>query len=212
MIKKSLLLFLIATTSILAETDTANSCTKQVTEDSRHWFVDANVGYFYPFSHTLRQVIAGSVDYQLQLTYKWSKHWGAFVGGDFFYNTGHSTGTHEKTSLWILPISVGVKAFGTLWAKQDFTQVVQGYVLLAPRWYYIHSSNDSSTVDRHTNGQGFGGVGGLGLSYLFHQFTVNAFTNFSFGNLHAHSNKHNVKAPNTQIGGMVIGAGIGWNY
>jgi hypothetical protein len=211
MIKKTLFSLLLATTTVFGATK-KNCAQSMPTEDTRHWFVDANIGYFYPFSHTLREVIAGSVDYQLQLTYKWSKHWGAFVGGDFFYNTGHSTGDHAKTTLWILPITIGIKAFGTLWATNDFSQVVQGYVLLGPRWNYIHSSNNSPNVDHHTNGQGFGGMGGLGLSYLVHQFTVNAIVNFSFANLHAHSDKHNVKAPNTQVGGMVIGGGIGWNY
>jgi hypothetical protein len=206
MTKKLLFPLLFAATSAMGH---APAC-KQ--EDPRRWFVDANVGYFYPFSRPLRDVIPGGANYELQLTYKWNAHWGAFVEGDFFYNTGRSTGSHAKTYFWMLPVSAGLKWFGRLWASENFTRVVQGTVFIGPRWYYVHSTNASSSVDHHTHGHGWGGVGGLGLSYLRGHLTLSAMASASFGTIHTHSHKPNVKAPKTQVGGFVIGGGIGWNY
>lgn len=177
----------------------------------RKWFVDFNVGYFRPFSKSLRTVIGeGGVDYQLALTYNWNCYLGTFISGDYFYKSGHSTGSGSKTDLWIAPLTIGLRASANLWKSDN--SALKAYALFGPRWYFVGAKNDVSYLKHHNFAQNIGCVGGVGLSYLYRQLTINAFFNSSFGNVKTHSGNHNVKAPTTQVGGMTFGAGIGWNY
>lgn len=176
------------------------------------WRVDGNVGYFYPFSKTLRETISSGVDYQLMLTYQRSKNWGIFLSGDYFYTNAHSTGNHSKCSLWILPITLGVRAFTDLWHSCNCEGVLRGSILLGPRFYMACSRNNAPDMSHQNYACGGGGVGGLGLDYLYHNITLNAILNFSFGNVRAHHSKNHVKTRSTQVGGVLVGGGLGWEF
>lgn len=197
--KQFIAIFLLLTATLVGD-----SCSKSL--------VDFNVGYFRPFSKTLRDVLSGGVNYQLQVTYKWDRHFGVFASGDYFYKKGNSTGDGAKTSLWIVPFTVGLRAFADIWECPDRSAVLQAYGLIGPRWYFVRATNSASYVNHHNNAQGIGGVAGFGFDYLYDHLTINTFVNYSIGTVKASSSKHNVKAQNTQVGGIVIGAGLGWNF
>jgi hypothetical protein len=175
-------------------------------------FIDGNVGYFYPFSSKLRSVISGGADYQLSVTYQVMKHLGVFVSGDFFIQTGESTGSDSDCKLWILPVSLGVRGTYDFWASRDKSHLVMGYASLAPRWYFVEARNYVSYLDKNDFANGFGGMGGLGMAYLYKYLTVNVILQASFGNVHTHTSIPYVATPNTQVGGLVAGGGIGVNF
>lgn len=176
----------------------------------RKWFVDANVGYFYPFSKNLRSSIPGGVDYQLSISYQPFNHFGAFLSGDFFIRDGTSTSSHSKTSLWILPISLGLRGTIDLWEREDQKLIV--YSILGPRWYLVSATNHYRYVDAHNFCQQIGGVGGLGLAYLYKHLTVNIILDGSYGKVQTTTKIPNVKTPSTQVGGLVAGGGLGLNF
>jgi len=192
--------------------DYRNSCFEVETCSDQNGSVEANVGYFRPFSSSLRKVISGSVNYELLLGVKWTPHFDIVIAGDFFYKKGRSTGTGSNFSLWILPVTVGIRASMDLWTSCDYSSVVKGRLLLGPRWYFVQEKNSVNYLNHQNNAQGAGGVGGVELAYLYKQFFINAFANASFGEVRAHNTKNHVKTPNTQVGGAVIGGGLGWNF
>lgn len=215
--------YLFATLILLAVSVLADEKEKDVINNSsdlssvskqhkcRNWFVNFNVGYFHPFSGSLRRVIGeGGADYQLVLTYNWNCYFGCFISGDYFYKAGRSTGSGSKTSIWIAPLTVGLQASIKIWESGN--NVLQPYFMLGPRWYFVGAKNEVSYLEHHNFTQGAGGVATVGLSYFYKHFTINTFVNSSLGSVKTHSQKQHVKALNTQVGGVAVGGGVGWNY
>lgn len=176
------------------------------------WRLDANIGYFQPTSGYFRKVIKGGTYYQLMATYKCSDCFGVVFGVDYFSKEGRSTGTHSKTKLTLVPLTLGIKATSILYTFCNCSHVLQGYVLLGPRWYLARATNHVDYLPHHNNAQGFGGVIGAGLEYLTGCFSLNTFLNYSQANLHTHSSRENFKNPHMNVGGFVIGAGVGFNF
>ena len=171
-----------------------------------NWKIDANVGYFYPTSKQLRKVISGGADYQFMLSYKWSNCFGIVCGVDYFSQEGRS-----KTKLMLVPLTLGLKVTSIFSTFCNGSQVLQGYLLIGPRWYFGKVSYHTDDISRHDHAQCFGGVAGVGLEYLAGCFSLNTFLNYSQAKLHVHSHE-NIDNFNGNVGGFVIGAGVGFNF
>ena len=180
-------------------------------ECCKTYSIEGNIGYFHPFSKSLRRVISGGVNYQLLTTYKWNQNFGLFLGADYFHKNGRSTGSHSGTSLNIVPITIGIKGSIDICNFCDESGL-QAYFLLGPRWYYVNSKNSPNYMPRHNYAHGFGGMGGVGIAYLYRNFLFNLVVNFSFGNVSTHTSKKHIHTPNTQVGGIFAGGGIGYSF
>lgn len=176
------------------------------------WRLDGNIGYFYPSSKQLRKVISNGVDYQLMLTYRFSPSLGVFFGVDYFSEQGRSTGTHSKTKLTLVPLTLGLKATTVLSTFCNSSHVLQGYFLVGPRWYFARATNCVDYLSHHNYAQGAGGVIGFGLEYLVNCLSINGFVNYSQAHIHVNSSRNNVKKPDVDVGGFVIGGGVGFNF
>jgi len=175
-------------------------------------FVEGKVGYFYPFSGTLRSIIHEGVDFQLSFTYKVWKMFAVFTSADFFIKKGHSTGDHSETKVWILPITLGLKLFATIYKSDTNWDQLDFYFAIAPRWYLSRATNRSPFLDHHNFAQGIGGMTGIGFIYSCKDLSFSVFTEASYGNIHSHTSKPHLKTPNTQVGGLLTGGSLGYNF
>ncbi len=171
--------------------------------------IEGDIGYFYPFSKTLREIVGGGADYRLSVSYKRDEHLGIFLSGDCFTKEGRSTGSHSKTSLWILPVTLGLRFYRTYWFScYEFSY----YLAMGPRYYFAHATNDFPAVDHHNFASCIGAMGGIGFFLSYEHFSLNAFTDVSYANGHSHTSITNVSAPNMQLGSLIAGGGIAYAF
>jgi len=196
--------------SVLASAFSDTSSTQFVPQE--RIFLSGKVGYFHPFSTTLQETVSGGADYQLSIDYRIWKFLCIFVSGDFFIKGGFSTGTHSSTTLWILPITVGIKTLWTIWHSKTLADVIVLYAALGPRYYFANARNKSPYVEPNDFASGFGGVGEAGMNYLHEHFLLNIFLSASFGSIHSQSSMPNIATPPTQVGGLIAGGGIGYCF
>jgi hypothetical protein len=175
-------------------------------------FIEAKVGYFYPFSSALRETVGGGTDYQLSFTYPFWRQVSIFASVDFFTKKGHSTGDHSKATLWIMPFTLGVKTLVPIYQSKVCDRQFDLYFALAPRYYISRAINHADYVDHSNFAQCAGGMGSTGAVYFYKHLTITAFLDVSFGNIHSHTSIANVETPNTQVGGLVAGGGVGYKF
>ena len=98
-----------------------NSVSKQPM--CRNWFVNFNVGYFHPFSESLRTVIGeGGADYQLVLTYNWNCYFGCFISGALYrfgiQNQYLDCTTYSGSSSLYKNLGIRQQCFATLFSAR----------------------------------------------------------------------------------------------
>lgn len=170
--------------------------------------VEASVGYFYPYSKSLRKTTPGGDSYQLMATYKWRESWGLFLAGDYFYQSGHSTGDESKCSFWLLPLTLGVKTTHPMWCSVDKKSRVEAYFLAGPRWNMACMRTDANYMQKRVYASGAGIMGGLGLNYLYHKLALKGGIDFSYGKVRAHQSGENLQNPSIQVGGLFASIGF----
>ena len=198
--------------SVEEETEEDSTHQSMACYSGRVGFLEGKIGYFLPFSSTLQNVLGSGVDYQLSFTYKIRRQFAIFASGDFFIKSGYSTGDHSPTTLWILPFTLGVKLFYKAYCSSNCFHEVEFYIAAAPRYYLAHARNCASYVDHNNFASGFGGMGGVGAIYSYKHFSLSSFLDVSFASLHSHTSILDVKTPNVQMGGLVAGGSIGYNF
>lgn len=170
--------------------------------------LEARFGYFYPTSSVLRRIFDnGGIDYQLYVSgpvYKGLNVWAAI---DYFAKSGRSIGGEQKTDIRIIPLSLGLKYISNF-------KVVNPYIALAPRYFFVHVRNHSSSVDRTNSSNGLGGVVEAGVLFNVNKrLVIDLFADYSYMKMHfSHSKIENVKTHTLQVGGLCTGLGLGYNF
>lgn len=170
--------------------------------------IDVKAGYFFFLEHTMNKVYDdGGLDLQLSGSYKIKKWLHLYASAEWTQKTGHSLSFDQKTNLWQIPISVGVKGVYRIASRVD------GYIAVGPRYIYTHIHNFSTYVDKHLHANGIGGFGNLGfLIDLDHGYTLDLFGEYSYCRQHFHSSIPNAEGQRIQVGGLTFGAGSGYSF
>ena len=185
------------------------SCSEQPSPDLKiRPSLEVKVGYFFFADSTLRKIYKeGGVDVQLSSSFplwRWLQGYASF---EFFERRGRSLNEHQRTSIWEIPISVGLKPVFNICPK------IQYYFALGPRYFYIHEHNDSSLVDRHISHNAIGGFINTGFNFFpMEHFLIDVFGEYSYGRVRVHPHKHHVYSERTQIGGFSFGVGLGYAF
>jgi len=174
--------------------------------------------YFCPTSKVFRQIFHGGVNYQITGTfpvYHGENEWlhGLDIWGavDYFSKKGHSTGLHTKTSITIVPLTLGIKYF---FPSVGGDIPVNFYAAGGMKYFFVHTRNHSSHVKKTINVNGMGGVVEAGFITLFKEHLVfDVFASYSFKTLSGPSS-HNPAVESTQlnISGFNVGLGIGYEF
>lgn len=169
-------------------------------------------GYFFFTNSKLRKIYNGGIDLQLSASYpikKWNQNWilNGYGSLEYFYLSGHSINLHQKTTLWSIPINIGLKPVYKINSIMDL------YFAFGPRYSYIHQHNHSDYVDKNISKNAFGFFINTGLNYLLcNHIVIDIFGEYSYAKINIHSKKSRAYGRNIQIGGLTFGAGIGSNF
>lgn len=164
--------------------------------------------YFFFSDSKMRKIFnKGGGDVQLSASYpiwKWLQIYGSV---EYMQRHGKSLGGHQKTSLWEVPLSLGLKPVIKI------SPAVHYYLTLGPRYFFVHTHANSSYVDKTLHENGCGGFANMGFNFFpVRHLVVDVFGEYSYKRMHFHSHKHNVYGEKVQIGGFAFGAGLGYAF
>lgn len=174
--------------------------------------LEVKTGYFFFSSSKLRKIYNnGGWDVQLCTAYplwhlncRWAIE--AYGAVEYFQRSGKSINGDQKTSLWSVPVNIGLK---TLYA---INSNMQYYFTFGPRYSYIHQHNHSSYVYKNQSRNGFGFFVNIGFHYILcDHFVIDIFEEYSYTNIHFNE-RFRVYTRNIQSGGFTCGGGLGYQF
>ena len=169
--------------------------------------IEGKVGYFFFTDSTMRKVYnQGGVDAQISGAYPLTDILHIYGSVEYAQRSGHSINGHQKTSLWLLPFSLGLQP------QFEITSAIKYYFTIGPRYTLAFGHNDSSYVSRKMNAKGIGGFANTGFLFIMNHFTVDLFGEYSYSKLQFHTSKKHSHGIKAQVGGLTFGAGLGYTF
>jgi hypothetical protein len=164
------------------------------------------MGYFRPGDKVLRHIYnEGLLDLQLTSSFRVWKPLYIYGAVEYISAEGRSIGGHEKTHLRLVPLSLGVQYI------LPITFDCKYYLTVGPRLFFFHQKNHSRGVPSTVNKWGCGGFVNTGfMYYLSHHIIIDVFGEYSYMRMHFESHRKNVSGNTLQVGGLTLGAGIGY--
>ena len=180
----------------------------------RAFSIQGDVSAFRPTSKILREIYGNFwVDYKLEMEGQVAQcHWfwkKVSVFGDISYlgKHGKSIGGHNKTWIRIIPVSLGVK-----WTEK-MTDRSRFYVGAGPRYFFLHIHDHLKGVKQKINKNGLGALIITGFNVdLWKGLYLDLFASYSFKHFSKPSTPKNVQGHSLQVGGLDVGAGLGWAF
>lgn len=170
--------------------------------------IELKGGYFFYGSSTMRNVYRnGGYELQLSGSYPVWQCLQIYGGVGFLQTKGHSIGGGEATTVWQLPVDLGLKPVFRL------TDWLQCYFALGPRYFYFHQYNDSPYVNKTYGKNGIGLFVNTGFNFKFwNSFFFDIFGEYSFEKCTWSGSAANVYGRSVQVGGFTFGAGLGYMF
>jgi len=155
------------------------------------------MGYYRFGDKTLRhQYNEGVLDLQLSATFRVWKPLYAYMSLEYIGADGRLHGSHRKIKIRMVPLSLGVRYL------QKVTYDLKYYLTAGPRYFFVHQWTKRTS---HTP-KGFGGFVNTGfIYYLNHNVVFDVFGEYSFKKMRLRP-LHGRQ----QVGGLALGAGIGY--
>jgi hypothetical protein len=175
-------------------------------------YVEAKAGYFFFTSSGMRHIYdKGGVDVQVSGAYSFL-HWLRLYGSvEYLQRAGYSRNGHQPTSIWAIPLSIGLQPFVSLYTSPCSHKKASGYFSLGPRYFFAHAHNHSDYVQQTMDQNGLGGFVNVGLLLSCSpNFTIDLFGEYSYCKLHFHSSHFGSQGHDVQVGGLAFGGG--WAY
>ncbi len=176
-------------------------------------FVEFKTGYFFFSDSKMRKIYdRGGLDLQLSGSYpicdlscNWSLN--AYGAVEYFHRFGKSLNGHQKTSIWSVPVNIGLKSIYAINSEMQY------YLAFGPRYFYIHQHNCSEYVPEQRSRNGIGAFANTGIHYLLcDQWGLDLFGEYSYATIHFHRGKTNSYSSKIQVGGFTFGGGLGYVY
>lgn len=191
----------------LSTSGLADDCTSDE-ECCNRLDLEVKAGYFFFSDSKMRKIYdKGGFDVQLSGSYPLWRCLQLYGSVEYLQCHGRSLADHQKTRIREVPFSLGLRALFPLGCNFSY------YLTAGPRFFCVHSHNDSSYVDRTISKSGLGLFVNTGFTYSLSQcFFVDLFGEYSYGRLNYTSYKTNTYGEKTQVGGFTFGAGLGYSF
>ena len=183
-------------------------------EESAPSNIEIKAGYFFFTSSEMNDVYdKGGVDTQISGTYSFC-HWLRFYSSaEYLQKSGYSLNGNQSTSIWEVPLSMGLQPFIPFYTSSDSHKIAAIYFTLGPRYFFAHVHNHSNYVDREMNQNGLGGFINLGLFFSFKpHLALDLFGEYSYCKLHFVSSHSATQGHTVQVGGLTFGGGLGYIF
>lgn len=175
--------------------------------------LEIKTGYFFFSDSKMRKVYdKGGLDVQLSASYPLlSLNSGWILSGygalEYFHRSGKSINGDQKTSLWSIPINLGIKPVYAISSDMHY------YFAIGPRYFYIHQHNDSPYLYRSKSKNGLGLFVNTGFNYLLEDnVVIDLFGEYSYAKMRFHGRESNVYTRRTQVGGFTLGGALGYAF
>jgi hypothetical protein len=125
----------------------------------------------------------------------------------YMYTSGKSLGGHQHTSIWQVPVDIGLRSIYIACPEMQF------YATIGPRSFYIYQHNDSDYVYCSKGKAGMGFFVNTGLNYFIcENVFLDFFGEYSYEKVHFHNDEPFYYTRDLQVGGYTIGAGLGYQF
>ncbi len=170
--------------------------------------VEMKAGYFFFASQKLRDVYgSGGFEIQASGSYPIKRELHIYGSVGFLEAWGNSTHFDQGTTLWEIPVDVGLKPILRITSYADW------YIAVGPRYFYVHQSNHSSFVDQTVSKNGIGLFANTGFHFFpIDHLLVDLFGEYSYQPVDISSSKSGAHGRDTQVGGFYFGAGLGYLF
>lgn len=161
-------------------------------------------GYFIFSDAILRKVYdEGGLDVQLSASYPIWRCIQLYCSLEYLERHGKSLGAGEKTKIWEVPVSLGLKPVFSICNNIEY------YVALGPRYFFVRAHTDSETLDPDLQSNGLGGFINTGFNFFpYRRLLVDIFVEYSYKKLAFHASRPNVQGRTIQVGGLALGLGL----
>lgn len=155
------------------------------------------LAYFRISDRKMRHIYdKGLLDMQLTSSFCFWKPLYVYTGIEYIGANGRVPKTHEKRKIRMVPVSLGVQYI------QPITFDFKYYLTMGGRYFFVHQWNHSTRLTHH----GLGGFANTGFLYhLSEHVVVDFFGEYSYKRMHFHK-----LGGSTQVGGLILGAGVGY--
>lgn len=166
-----------------------------------YFTVEARVGGFFPASQLLRKIYGDSgIEYEAEGSLRLYDCFNLWLNVSSFEKNGRTPLLNQKTTLHLLPVSLGIKSNFPI--NQEFIFYLGGGITHTS----IHTHNKSPFVKRHIHKYAWGGVLKSGFIYsITTHFFADLFLDYYYTKVRARNGRHN-------LGGVRTGIGFGLNY
>lgn len=179
----------------------------ETTHSEQRPFMEAKAGYFFFLGSMDKVYNHGGLDVQLSGSYPVYKALHIYASLEWLEKSGYSLNAHQKTSLWALPVSLGIRPVIPI------GNYVSYYASAGPRYLYIHTHNRSIYVPSHLHANGIGFFLNTGfLFHCWHGFTIDLFGEYSYARAHFHSFKEGTESRTVTFSGLTFSGGCGYSF
>jgi hypothetical protein len=164
--------------------------------------------YFFFASDTIRDVYSsGGFEIQVSGSYPIWKCVHIYGSLGFLEAWGDSTHFNQSTSIWEIPVDLGLKSLFNL------TSFVQYYIALGPRYFYVHQHNHSAYVNKNMSQNGVGLFTNTGFNFILKKhFLIDIFGEYSYEPTSFSSSMTHVYTSDIQLSKFAFGAGLGYAF
>jgi hypothetical protein len=167
--------------------------------------VNANIAGLYPQSRTFRKIYGIAPLYRLESLFLLSSHIDCWINLSYFYNKGHSIPLKYKTTIHLIPLSLGLNYMNLIFYDLHF------HLGAGPCYTWMRINNKSSFVKKIRT-SGLGGVFKLGIDYQYKKFLFLFFLDYYLQYFHFSDENFEVKRHSRYVGGLLFGVGVGRNF
>ena len=196
--------------SLFCPLEASTECPRVCPQDIPRPDIEFKAGYFFFTSSPMRKVFnQGGIDLQLCGVYPLCSNLGLYAAVEYMGKYGHTLGAHEKTSIWEIPLSLGLQPIVGL--NDDNT--IRYYFTIGPKYFFAQVTNHSSGLPHRLSSNNIGGFANTGFMYDFCDYlSLDVFGEYSYVKLRFHSSKKATKGHTVQAGGLTFGLGLAYLF
>ena len=171
--------------------------------------IEVKAGYFFFDSAKMRKIYNhGGIDVQISATYPiYQSLFSVYASAEYLRKSGHSLGKRQKTKIREWPFSLGLRI------EPRIADFLKWYITAGPRYFIVKSHNYSSLVPHSMHKNGFGGFANTGFLFiLYKHFTIDLYSEYSYGRFSFHSSKPGTYGETARVGGFTFGGGVGYSF